>query len=89
MPYKTLNSNKVTLKHTASFIIRFGAHNHRLFRYTIEMEERTKIAYDLDESEYKSWKSCVFALAKRVKIISAYKTKNTSSTFFANRNNSS
>ena len=61
MPHKTLNSNKVTLKHRASFLVRFGAHsNHRLFRYTIEMEERTKIAYDLDESEHKSWKSCVF-----------------------------
>ena len=46
------------------------------------MEERTKIAYDLDESEYKSWKSCVFG-----KIISAYKTKNTSSKLLANRNN--
>ena len=58
MPYKILNSNKVTLKHRASFLIGFS--NHRLFRYTIEMEERTKIAYDLDESEYKSRKSCVF-----------------------------
>ena len=47
------------------------------------MEERIKIAYDLDESEYKSWKSCVFG-----KKISAYKTKNASSKFFANRNNS-
>ena len=44
------------------------------------MEERTKIAYDLDESEYKSWKSCVFG--KTVKIISAYKTKNVSNKFF-------
>ena len=52
------------------------------------MEERTKIAYGLDESEYKSWKSCVY-LGERVKIISAYKTKNASSKFFANRNNSS
>ena len=43
------------------------------------MEECTKIAYDLDESEYKNWKSCF--LAKRVKIISANETKNASSKF--------
>ena len=28
--------------------------------YMIEMEEHTKLAYDLDDSEYKSLKSCVF-----------------------------
>ena len=89
MPHKTLNSKKVTLKHRALFLIRFGAHafNHRLFRYTIEMEERTKIAYDLDESEYIIVGNRVY-LAKKVKMISAYKTKNASSKFFfANRNN--
>ena len=32
---------------------------HLLFGYTIEMEESTKISHDLDESEYKSCKSCV------------------------------
>ena len=31
----------------------------RFKSYTIEMEERTKIARDLDDKEYKSWKSCV------------------------------
>ena len=67
MLYKTLNSNKETLKHRASFLIRFGA--HRLFRYTIEMEERT---YDLDENQKGSIKigNRVY-LAKRVKNISA------------------
>ena len=62
--YKTLNLNEVTLKHRASFLICFGTHStigSLLFRYTIEMEECTKIAYDLDESEYKSWKSCFLA----------------------------
>ena len=62
MPYKTLNSNKVTLNHRASFLIRFRAHSTigSLDTLSMEMEEHTKIAYDLDGSEYKSWKSCVF-----------------------------
>ena len=51
------------------------------------MEERTRIAYDLDESEHKVGNRVY--LAKRVKIISIYKTKNASSKFFSNRNNSS
>ena len=88
MPYKTLNSNKVTLKHRASFLIRFGAHStigslDTRSRWRSIQKLPTilmKVSIKVGNRVY---------LAKRVKIISAYKTKNASSKFFANRNNSS
>ena len=64
MAHKTFSSNNVPLNHCASFIFnslrRFLNHRLRLCRYSIEMEERIKIAYDLDGGWHKSWKSRVF-----------------------------
>ena len=37
------------------------------------MEEHTKIAHDLDDKEYKCWKSCVFGWQKELKL---YQPKN-------------
>ena len=89
MPYKTLNSNKVTLKHRASFLICFGAHStigsldtRSRWRSVLKLPTiLMKVSIKVGNRVY---------LAKGVKIISAYKTKNASSKFFfANRNNSS
>ena len=79
MPYKTLSSNKVNLSIGLRFY--WSSSNHRLFRYTIEMEERTKIACNLDDSSIKVGNS-VFGKKSYLKIIAAYKTKNASSMFF-------
>ena len=80
MAFKNSNSNNVTLKHRALFLIfRWSSFNHWLFRYIIEMEEHTKIAQDLDGSIKVG--NRVY-LAKRVQIISASKAKNASSKFF-------
>ena len=88
MPYKTLNSNKVTLMHRASFLIRFGAHStvgslDTRSRWRSVQKLPTilmKVSIKVGNRVY---------LVKRVKIVSTYNTKNASSTFFANRNNSS
>ena len=88
MPYKTLNSNKVILKHRASFLIRFGAHStigslDTRSRWRSVQKLPTilmKVSIKVGNRVY---------LAKIVKIISTYKTKNASNKLFANRNNSS
>ena len=88
MPHKTLNSNEVTLKHRSSFLICIGAHSTI---GTLDIQSRWRSVQKLPTIVMKmSIKvgNRVY-LAKRVKIIAAYKTKNASSKFFANRNNSS
>ena len=78
--YETLNSNKVTLKHRASFLIRFGAHStigslDTRSRWRSVQKLSTilmEVSIEVGNRVY---------LAKRVKIISAYKMKNASSKF--------